>query len=74
MPKPLFTYRIYCETCDRELTSGLPQSKVVIEEIRKDHANWHERIEREAREQAEAAIIAAEVQAVRERHGEAVRS
>ncbi|MFE6645706.1 hypothetical protein ACFVJS_04025 [Nocardioides sp. NPDC057772] len=70
MPKPLFTYRIYCETCDRELTTVVPQVKVTIEEMRKDHAKWHERIEREAREKAEAAITAAEVQAVRERHGE----
>lgn len=70
MGKPLFTYRIYCETCDRELTSAIPQTKVTIDEIRKDHANWHERIEREAREKSEAAI-AAEVQAARVRHGEA---
>lgn len=60
MGKPLFGYRIYCETCDRELTGGqVPQSKVTIEEIRKDHANWHARIEREAREKSEAAIAAA---------------
>lgn len=60
MPKPFFGYRIWCETCDdRELTSGIPQTKVVIEEIRKDHARWHERVEREAREKSEAAIAAA---------------
>lgn len=60
MGKPLFTYRIYCDACEgRELTRGIPQLKVTIEEIRKDHARWHERVEREAREKSEAAIAAA---------------
>lgn len=44
MGKPLFAYRLYCETCDAELTrSSVPQAKVVIDEIRRDHANKHER-------------------------------
>ena len=44
MGKPLFAYRLYCETCGEELTrSSVPQAKVVIDEIRKDHANKHER-------------------------------
>lgn len=44
MGKPLFAYRIYCETCGKELTSGqVPQVRVVVEEIRRDHANKHAR-------------------------------
>ena len=45
MSKPLFAYRLYCETCGEELTraDGIPQARVVIEEIRKDHVHKHER-------------------------------
>lgn len=50
MSRPLFVYELYCETCDKRLTAT-PQAKVVIEELRRLHAQWHERILREATEE-----------------------
>lgn len=49
MSKPLFLYNLYCETCNEQICDHQP--KVVIEDLRRMHAQWHANVEREAVEE-----------------------
>lgn len=46
MSKPTFSYRLFCDTCDREITGSIPQSQVVITDLKQQHTALHQREER----------------------------